>query len=168
LSGDVSRRRKNGAVSVDGGERSMYARNRTGEAGEMRNNMTADVLEKTLHGLSRRLETVSRNIANMNTPDYDRHEISFEDQLRDVIEGPSKLPLRTTDPAHISNVTRNVPEVAPVQRAVSYEQFRLDGNNVDPETEMSRLTQTRLMYDIIANRMGGKFRGMRRVISGGG
>ncbi len=132
----------------------------------MQDNKTADVLEKTLLGLGRRLESTSRNIANMNTPDYERHEISFEDQLRDVIEGPSKLPLRTTDPAHISNVTRSVNEVAPKQRAVSYEPFRPDGNNVDPETETARLTQTRMMYDIIANRMAGKFKGMRRILGG--
>ena len=132
----------------------------------MQDNKTADVLEKTLLGLGRRFEATSRNMANMNTPDYERHEVSFEDQLRDVIEGPSKLPLRTTDPAHISNVTRSVSEVTPKQRAVSYEPYRGDANNVDPETETARLTQTRMMYDIIANRMAGKFKGMRRILGG--
>lgn len=132
----------------------------------MQDNKTADILEKTLLGLGRRFEATARNMANMNTPDYERQEVSFESQLREVIKGPSRLPLRTTDPAHISNVTRSVYEVAPEQRGVSYEQFRPDGNNVDPETETARLTQTRLMYNIIANRMGGKFKGMRNILGG--
>ena len=130
----------------------------------MQNNKTADIIEKTLLGLGRRFEATARNMANMNTPDYDRHEVSFEDQLRDVIEGPSKLPLKTTDPAHISNVTRSASEVSPKQRAVSYEQYRGDGNNVDPETETARLTQTRLLYNVMAHRMSGKFKGMRRIL----
>lgn len=132
----------------------------------MLNNKTADILETTLVGLAKRLEATTHNMANMNTPKYTRREISFEDQLKEVIDGPSKLALKTSEKGHIPNVITNAAEVDPKERAVSYEDYRFDENNVDPETEIARLTQTRMMYDIIAIRMGGKFRGMRRVLGG--
>lgn len=128
--------------------------------------LTSDMLEKALLGLSSRLNATSDNIANSNTPDYSRREVSFEDQLKEVTGGPSKLPLKATEEAHISNVTESMAEVSPRERTVGYEHYRLDRNNVDPETEMVRMAQTRMMYAAVAQRMGGKFSGLKRAISG--
>ena len=128
--------------------------------------VTTDMLEKALLGLSSRFEATSNNIANANTPKYARREVSFEDQLKEVVDGPSKLPLRVSDPAHISNVTTEMNKVSPVERPVSYELYRSDSNNIDPETETVRMAETRMMYAAIAQRMGGKLSGLRRAISG--
>ena len=128
--------------------------------------VTTDMLEKALLGLASRFEATGDNIANANTPKYARREISFEDQLKEVVDGPDKLPLRVSDPAHISNVTTEMNKVEPRERPVSYELYRTDRNNVDPETETVRLAETRMMYAAIAQRMGGKLGGIRRAISG--
>ena len=45
---------------------------------------TWSVLEKDMEGLAQRFKAVSRNVANADTPDYTRRNVSFEDQLRDV------------------------------------------------------------------------------------
>lgn len=131
----------------------------------VQDDLTANVLEKTLLGLGKRFEAASRNVANMNTPLFAREEVTFEDQLREVVNGPKKLPVKTTDPQHISNVTRTVQEVKPIATLIGYELYRGDSNAVDPETETARVAQTRMMYDAISNRMGGKFRSLRRVLS---
>lgn len=131
----------------------------------MHNDLTSDVIESTLHGLAKRLDATSRNIANMNTPLYAREEVTFEDQLREVIDGPKVLPLVTTDPMHISNVTRNVPEVSPIGTRIKHEPYTGDGNSVDPETETARLARTRMMYDALSIRMGKKFSDMKRVMT---
>lgn len=134
----------------------------------MRSDLTSDVIELSLRGIGKRIEMTGINIANFNTPQYARHEISFESQLREAVIGPSKLPLSTTDPAHISNVTRRVTDVKLVNRPVGYEVYRGDSNNVDPETETARLTESRMMYQALSARLALKFREMRRILSGGG
>lgn len=130
----------------------------------MQNSLTMDVIEKTLYGLGVRMQSASLNVANMNTPQFVRHEVSFERQLHDIIRGPAQLPLKTSDPQHISNVTRTAAEVKPEVRVVNYEIYRGDSNNVDPETETARLTETRMMYQAMASAMGKKLRNMRRVM----
>ncbi len=133
----------------------------------MRGNFTGDVIEKTLEGLAQRFQATSQNIANMNTRKYARREVLFEDELREVVNGPSQLPLRTTDPNHISNVATDPNAIRPRTRLVDHEPYRLDQNNVDPEAETARLAQTRMLYAAMAQRMGGKFKALRRSIGGG-
>jgi len=125
------------------------------------------VLEKSLEGLAERFQATSQNIANMNTPRYARREISFEDQLKKVIEAPNHLPLKLTNERHISNIDDDISKVSPQERSVGYEIYRLDGNNVDPETEMARLAETRMTYQAVSMRVNGKINGLRRVIGGG-
>ena len=47
---------------------------------------TWNVLEKDMEGLAQRFKAVSRNVANADTPGYARRNVSFEDQLRDVLQ----------------------------------------------------------------------------------
>ncbi|MDR1514351.1 MAG: flagellar basal body rod protein FlgB [Synergistaceae bacterium] len=132
----------------------------------MRGDFAWGVIEKDLSGLARRFEATSQNIANMNTPGYARKEVSFEDQLKEVIDAPSKLPLKRTNPNHFSNVRQNLDEVIPGERHVGYEVYRLDLNNVDPETESARLAQTRMMHQAMTRVLGRKVSMYRRAIGG--
>ena len=133
----------------------------------MRGDLAWNVIEKDLQGLAKRLESTSQNIANMNTPRYARREVSFEDQLKEVIDAPSRLPLRRTTEKHMSNVTADIGAVSPAERSVGYELYRLDLNNVDPETEMARLAETRMTYQAMSRVLGRKIAMYRRAIGGG-
>jgi flagellar basal-body rod protein FlgB len=133
----------------------------------MRGDLTWHVIEKDLDGLAKRIEATSHNIANFNTPRYARREVSFEDQLKEVIDAPQQLPLKRTYERHFSNVTQDIGAVTPYNRAVGYEIYRLDMNNVDPETETARLTETRMSYQAMSRIMGRKIALYRRAIGGG-
>ncbi len=129
--------------------------------------LTWGVIGKDLDGLSKRLEATSQNIANMNTPGYARKEISFEDQLKEIIDAPRRLPLKRTSARHMSNIRTDVAEVSPHERMVGYEVYRGDANNVDPETETARLTETRMLYQGMSRSMNKRIAAYRRVIGGG-
>ncbi|MDR1652009.1 MAG: flagellar basal body rod protein FlgB [Synergistaceae bacterium] len=133
----------------------------------MRGDLAWGVIEKDLGGLARRLEATSQNIANMNTPRYARREVSFEDQLKEVIDAPNRLPLKRTSDRHFSNVKANLSEVTPYERSVGYEIYRLDWNNVDPETETARMAETRMSYQAMTRLMTRKVSMYRRAIGGG-
>ncbi|MDR0648371.1 MAG: flagellar basal body rod protein FlgB [Synergistaceae bacterium] len=132
----------------------------------MLGDFTWGVIEKDLSGLARRFEATSQNIANMNTPGYARKEVSFEDQLKELIDAPSKLPMKRTSPRHFSNVRQDLGEVKPSERHVGYEVYRLDLNNVDPETESAVLAQTRMMHQAMTRALGRKISMYRRAIGG--
>lgn len=133
----------------------------------MRGDLAWNVIEKDLCGLAKRIEATSHNIANFNTPGYARREISFEDQLKEVIDSPNRLPLKRTNEHHFSNVTKDIGAVMPYERSVGYEIYRLDLNNVDPETETARLTETRMSYQAMSRILGRKIAMYRRAIGGG-
>jgi flagellar basal-body rod protein FlgB len=132
----------------------------------MRGDLAWGVIEKDLSGLVRRFEATSQNIANMNTPGYARREVSFEDQLKEIIDAPSRLPMKRTNPKHFSNVKQNLNEVIPAERHVGYEVYRLDLNNVDPETESATLAETRMMHQAMTRVLGRKVAMYRRAIGG--
>lgn len=134
----------------------------------MRGDLTWGVIEKDMEGLVKRLEATSQNIANMNTPRYSRKEVSFEDQLKEVIDSPKRLPLVRNNPRHFSNVKAIVSEVSPVGHRVGHEIYRLDHNNVDPETETARLAETRMTYQAMARVLSRKIAMYRKAIGGGG
>lgn len=124
------------------------------------------VMEKTMEGLSRRFEATSRNLANANTPEYARRNVSFEDQLRDVVDGPRRLPMKVTDEGHIPSGPMTVSAVLPEEIKIYDEEFRLDGNNVDPEREMAVLSQTRMAYNAMSRFVAKKGSLYRLVIGG--
>ena len=133
----------------------------------MRTDLAWGVMEKDLAGLAKRFEATSHNIANMNTPRYARKEISFEDQLKEVIDAPNKLALKRSSEKHFSNVKADISEVTPYDRSVGHEIYRLDWNNVDPETETARMAETRMSYQAMTRVMGRKIAIYRRAIGGG-
>jgi flagellar basal-body rod protein FlgB len=133
----------------------------------MRTDLAWGVMEKDMAGLAKRFEATSHNIANMNTPRYARREISFEDQLKEVIDAPSRLPMKRTSERHFSNIKANIGEVTPYERQVGHEIYRLVWDNVDPETEMARMAETRMSYQAMSRAIGRKIAMYRRAIGGG-
>ncbi len=132
----------------------------------MYGDMTMSVLGKGMQGLSRILESTSKNIANANTPAYARRKVSFEEELREVINGPSKLPMIVTDRSHIPSGPLAVDDVVPTETRVSDEPYRLDGNAVDPEREMAVLTETRMSYTALSRFLARKGAMLRSVMGG--
>jgi len=132
----------------------------------MLGDFTWKVLEKDMEGLTQRFRAVSRNIANADTPGYARRNVSFEDQLRDVIQSGKKLRMTVTDPRHIPTRPLLVSDVKPVELRIRDEIYRLDGNNVDPEREMSVLGETRMMYSAMNRLAAKKLAVYRSVITG--
>ena len=124
------------------------------------------VIEKDLEGLAQRFKATSRNLANANTPGYARRNVSFEDELRDVLASDGKLKMTVTNSGHIPTRPHSVSAVTPAEIKITDETYRLDMNNVDPEREMAVLAETRMMYNAMTRFAARKLSGYRTVISG--
>jgi len=127
---------------------------------------TWNVIEKSLEGLSTRFRATSGNLANANTPGFARRNVSFENELRDVINSDRRLSMTTTNSGHIPSRSRSVADVTPREIRVNDEMYRLDGNNVDPEREMAIMAQTRMMYNAMTRYAARRVSSLRTAISG--
>ena len=107
----------------------------------------ADLLLRLMSASALRQRVLAGNIANQNVPGYQRREVLFEDQLRRHLERgrlPARLELEVvTDPD------------APA---------RADGNTVHLEDELSAMRENRILYEMYANLLSGRFRMMRSAI----
>lgn len=127
---------------------------------------TWKVMEKDLQGLAHRFRSVGQNIANINTPAYARREVSFEDQLDDVINGPKRLPMAVTQPGHIALYPKRPEDVTPLEHRIPNQLYRLDRNNVDPEIELAKQTETRLGYSAMTDLLAKKVSVYKTAIGG--
>ena len=132
----------------------------------MLGDFTWKVMEKDMEGMAKRFKATSRNLANVNTPGYARRNVSFENELRDVIYSDRKLHMTITNPGHIPSRPRAVADVTPAEIKVKDEMYRLDENNVDPEREMAILAETRMMYGAMSRFAARKLANYRTVIAG--
>lgn len=103
-----------------------------------------------LDASAKRRDVLISNLANAETPGYQRREVAFEDLLRRALE-------RGDDPAR---VTPNV-----IVDALS--PAREDGNNVNLEKELTGLRENRLMYESYTAILGSHFELMRAAIESG-
>lgn len=113
------------------------------------NDRTLQLLEKGLDALSARQQAISNNIANVETPHYKAVDVEFERSLRRVMgnDGPT-LAVQRTDDEHLrqSGLADQAADVSHQTFRRTGTSMRLDGNNVDIETEMVHLAETALRY----------------------
>lgn len=118
-----------------------------------------NVLDKAADASWLRNEAISNNLANSDTPNYKRQDVSFESQLRASIVGADaknldgkihKIDLKTIKP----NVFTDVSQVS----------YRLDGNNVDPDTENVYMAENQLKYQGLMNSISQEFQNMRTAM----
>ena len=99
-------------------------------------NITNKVLDATML----RLDVLTNNISNAETPYFKREDVSFEAQLESAIE---------------KNKVKDI--VVEDLKPTVYTDYgnyanRMDGNNVDIDKEMAELAKTKLRYDTLIQR----------------
>lgn len=117
-----------------------------------------NVLGKAANACWARNEVISNNIANVDTPNYKRKDVQFESYLMTELVGNGTL-----DEA-VAGIDLNIlnPTVYTDNSALSN---RLDGNNVDKDTEMSSLAQNQIRYYVLLDSMTQEFNRIKYAIS---
>jgi len=106
--------------------------------------VTITALSSALDALSQRQRAIADNIANINTPRYHAKRVQFEDALaRSVAAGDG------TAAATIGE---------------SLEPTRIDGNNVNLDTETLSSIDTMLRYQFASQAVDGSFSAVRTAL----
>ncbi len=125
---------------------------------------TFDYFERGLSAANLRHEVIADNLANINTPNFKRSRVVFEEILAKELYGEegNKLPLVRTHDKHLP-VAKFEPAQARVERDDSTT-MRVDNNNVDIDMEMASLAKNQLYYNALARQLGGHISRIKSVM----
>ncbi|MEA4900863.1 flagellar basal body rod protein FlgB [Desulfitobacterium sp.] len=114
------------------------------------------LMETGLDASSLRQKVLSNNVANVDTPNFKRSDVDFQQILGEALgEPPANLPLKVTSPQHIQGVQGSVRSGVVKDNSTT---LRNDGNNVDIDKEMADVAENGLYYNsmtqAISNELG--------------
>ena len=118
-----------------------------------------NVLDRAADASWTRESLIANNIANVNTPNYKRRDLNFESVLNEQL-GSCKhesldAKMRTVDLGQLNPMTYTD------HSSLSY---RLDGNNVDIDTEEAELASEQIKYQALTTSISKEFSRMKSVI----
>jgi flagellar basal-body rod protein FlgB len=124
-------------------------------------------LEKALDASWLRNEAISQNIANIDTPLYKKKTVAFEEYLNEALDGNGIEGIRT-DKRHIPIGQKNLDEVdIKLSEDNSQTSMRIDGNNVDIDSEMAEMAKNTIKYNTLIQSLSTEFKRAKYVISEG-
>lgn len=110
-----------------------------------------------------KMEVISGNLANANTPGYKARDIDFKSAMQ-TAQAERSSSLSRTHEKHFAIETRHRGD----------QMFRVpnqpdtgDGNTVDVQAERNAFLDTGMRYQVGVEFLNGKFKGMKKALSGG-
>jgi len=110
-----------------------------------------ELMKKMLDFSAARQKALANNIANVNTPGYQSVDVEFDKELRSVIASGDKNAIRKLGFSFVKTNDTSM---------------RNDGNNVDIDMEMAKLSENALVFNIYSTFLKRKFQGLKSVIKG--
>jgi flagellar basal-body rod protein FlgB len=103
-------------------------------------------VQQALDGLSLRQQTISKNLANIDTPGYRARSVNFEAALKAASKRES-MALATDHPGHRSALKSTLSPLVQFRPGGSE---RADGNNVDIDVELLDMSETGILYQALS------------------
>ncbi len=125
------------------------------------------LLNKVLDLRAEKQRVISSNIANAETPGYQKATYSFEDNLRNAINNGSSINLETTHTNHIPLYPQNIDTVEGELTREKDSTGIGDENSVSVDAEMIDLSKNQLMYETAAKLLKKKLTVLKYAISEG-
>ena len=111
-----------------------------------------NVLTKAADASWTRNEIITNNLANVDTPGYKRKDVSFQNYLlQELTSGDSTSLRNRVNDVEVGNLN------ATVYTDFSELSYRLDGNNVDIDTENVEFASNQLYYQTVLDTINHQF-----------
>jgi flagellar basal-body rod protein FlgB len=98
--------------------------------------VTSSALEVAIQGTEQRQGVLANNLANVNTPNFKRSDVSFQGALASALQSSN-------------GDTSVVDNTAFTTSTDSSTSMRADGNNVDVDVESANLAKNQLLFDSV-------------------
>ncbi len=142
-----------------------------------------DVTKLALDGLIQRQQAIASNTANVMTPDYQRKDVVFEDQLQEMIKKDNvKREVKAINSAYYAHNSLDtvMPKELRLLSQNSFDGYKPEiirdysasnpetGNNVNIEAEMMDMAKVGIQYNTLSTLEGKMFENLTNVIKNGG
>ena len=145
-----------------------------------------DFTSLALSGLTQRQAAIASNTANAMTPDYQRKEVSFEDQLQRILKQEDvKTNIKELNSINFDKHPELLKYKPQAQELAflgfdNFEEFKPEvlmdtsisnfenNNNVTIEKEMMDMAKTSMTYQALSTLQAKAFNGLNNIIRGGG
>ena len=121
-----------------------------------------DLIKLGLKASNTRAKAIANNMANINTKDYKKFNVVFEENLKKE-EKSSELELKRTNSAHFAGSNSKNQDNISIEQDKSTS-MRSDGNNVDLDIEKVNQAANTLKYNALITSINGKFNNLKTVI----
>ncbi|MDE6606671.1 MAG: flagellar basal body rod protein FlgB [Lachnospiraceae bacterium] len=118
-----------------------------------------NLMDKAADAAWIRNEVISNNISNATTPGYKRQDVSFEAELEKALSGTRYISM--DDKVANLSLDRLNPRTYTDYASFSY---RMDGNNVDIETENVVLAKNQIKYEGLMRSITQEFQNLKSVM----
>jgi flagellar basal-body rod protein FlgB len=121
-----------------------------------------NVLDKAADASWLRNEAIANNIANVDTPGYKRQDITFEKELERALANPGYNNM-DDKVAYLNEKNSRRLEARTYTDYEGYS-YRLDGNNVDIDTENTMLASNQIKYNGLIASINQEFTNLKMVM----
>ena len=126
----------------------------------LNNDKSYNLIRQGLDASSLRSKVISNNIANINTAEYKKFDVTFEESFN----RSGNMEVKKTKEKHISNnMTEGTINIARDEST----SMREDGNNVDLDLEKVEQAANTLMYNALITQANNKLNLSKYVVTGG-
>jgi flagellar basal-body rod protein FlgB len=136
--------------------------------GDISFGQTVGMLKNAMDGAGTAHGVIANNIANVNTPNFRRSDVSFKEALaasEATMGDPEELALTTSDDRHMPVGGPQAPEPFSVTTSVDQtRQMRVDGSNVDVDQEMAKLSLNSAYAQTMGQMLQVQYSRMRQAI----
>ena len=110
-----------------------------------------ELMKKMLDYSAARQKALANNIANVNTPGYQRIDVEFEQELKSVLSRNDEKALKNLGFKNVRTKETTI---------------RNDRSNVDIDMEMAKLSENTLVFNIYSTLLKKKFQSLKNIIKG--
>lgn len=126
---------------------------------------TVKLLENLLNYCVVKNKVIANNIANVQTENYKREDVTFKNLLNENVNSL----LKTTESKHLPAINSTFDKDPNFEIVYDDSSDNTSGiNNVSIEREMSELAENTLRFKFASKKVGDYYKTLQRVIKGGG
>lgn len=133
---------------------------------EILNDSLSTILAKQLDACTLRQKVIANNVANVNTPIFNRSRVDFQQHLKEALNSGG-FAMRTADERHIAPRQGGLDSLVPKIVLENATAMKASGNNVDIDEEMVDLVSNTLLYRLATRVRSDRANTMSYVIKGG-
>lgn len=126
---------------------------------------TVSLLANVLDLRTQRQSLIASNISNVDTPEYKAVRLDFEKELQSAVGSPHQTKLTRTNERHLPSADFNNIHARVVTDPI--QKSSPDGNTVDIDRELTKMSKNHLMYNVTAQILAQRFTSLKSVIREG-